>query len=231
MTDLSLLREPFDRAHIKQREGSGKKMLDYVPAADVIQRLLDASPSFNWTVFKLELVTDNKGSFWLCQGTLNIPGLGDRAGVGTAACMNEDSPKSAETDALKRAAVKFGVALDLHFRNPPPPRQQQQQYAQPPVTDVPPSRNYAQEFKDRAGRVTPPYVGRMSPLCAELLDKPMADLKIGDYAEALKLPGARWTAACAKVSEMEVHATDRMARESESQQQALAIDERTAGRR
>lgn len=126
--NLSRLTEPFDRGQIKQREGARGKMLDYVGSGDIIKHVIDCTENnYDWVVARLELLSDAKGAFWFCLGTLTIPGLGTRSGAGTSRVENEDSPKSAETDAYKRAAVKFGVALDLYLKPSSPQNAQRPQ--------------------------------------------------------------------------------------------------------
>lgn len=115
MLNKALLREPFPAASVKEREGSGNNRFKYVPVGSILERILDATDGeFDWTVERLEFISDGKKGFWLCVGQLTIAGLGTRTGIGTASPMNEDAPKSAESDAIKRAGVKFGVALDLY---------------------------------------------------------------------------------------------------------------------
>lgn len=117
MADKILLRQPFPASSIKKRAGAGGKAFSYVDGEEVLSRVLEATDGeFSWSVEKIDFVSDNKASYWLCMGHLTIPGLGSRSGVGTALVANEDSAKSAETDAFKRAAVKFGVALDLYAK-------------------------------------------------------------------------------------------------------------------
>ena len=128
-TDREILTKPFDR--IKQRRGAANKLFSYVGAEDVIQRLLDATADvYTWEIVRYERVegtpvlktnrqTGEKyaadhSAYWLVHGRLTLPGLGSRDGIGTQMDETEDAPKAAETDALKRAAVKFGVALHLY---------------------------------------------------------------------------------------------------------------------
>lgn len=115
MVDKQRLLEPFDPSCIKQRPGVGRSVFDYVPGGDVIARIIEASDNeFEWTVVSLELVTTDDKPYWVIRGSLSVPGLGSRDGVGTHPAEGVDAAKAAETDALKRAAVKFGVALHLY---------------------------------------------------------------------------------------------------------------------
>lgn len=113
--DRELLVKPFERGQVRQRQGPGKTQLDYVSGADVIRRLLDATGNhYSWNVEKVELMPLGTGTMWLVHGTLTLEGLGYRSGVGTHPADSVEAAKAAETDALKRAAVKFGIALHLY---------------------------------------------------------------------------------------------------------------------
>lgn len=117
--DIEALMRPFEGSQVRQRTGPGRKPLDYVSGPDVMRRLLDATGNhFSWSVEKVQLVpveTQNGQSFlWLVLGTLTVGEFGSRSGVGTHPADGVEAAKAAETDALKRAAVKFGVGLHLH---------------------------------------------------------------------------------------------------------------------
>ncbi|RYF59398.1 MAG: hypothetical protein EOO39_33275 [Cytophagaceae bacterium] len=117
--DIEVLMRPFDGSQVRQRTGPGRKPLDYISGSDVMRRLLDATGNhFSWSVEKVQLIpleTPNGPSFlWLVLGTLTVGDLGSRSGVGTHPSDGVEAAKAAETDALKRAAVKFGVGLHLH---------------------------------------------------------------------------------------------------------------------
>lgn len=119
MADKQLLARPFDPETIRQRPGSGRTMFDYVPGGDVIARVIQATDNaFGWTVDHVELMQQNEAAYWVVRGTLTIPELGSRDGLGTHPAESVDAPKAAETDAFKRAAVKFGVALHLYTDDP-----------------------------------------------------------------------------------------------------------------
>lgn len=121
--NLELLREPFPKEKVKQREGARGMRFDYVEGGDILERLIEATENnYSWRITSLQIINDGKSltPYWMCRGTLSIPGIGDRDGVGTAVLLNEDAAKSAVTDALKRAAVLFGVALHLYLDSAPP---------------------------------------------------------------------------------------------------------------
>jgi len=119
MADKQLLARPFDPETIRQRPGSGRNVFDYVPGGDVIARVIQATDNtFGWTVDHIELIQQNSAAYWVVRGTLTIPELGSRQGLGTHPAESVEAPKAAETDAFKRAAVKFGVALHLYTDDP-----------------------------------------------------------------------------------------------------------------
>ena len=117
--DVAALMRPFEGTQVRQRTGPGRKQMDYISGPDVIRRLLDAtSNQFVWTVERVQLVTQETQSgpvsLWVVQGTLAVGDLGSRSGVGTHPADSVEAAKAAETDALKRAALKFGVGLHLY---------------------------------------------------------------------------------------------------------------------
>lgn len=118
--DIEELMRPFDGSQVRQRMGPGKRPLDYISGPDVIRRLLDATGNhFSWNVERVQLVTHETASngpvgMWIVQGTLSVGDLGYRSGVGTHPADSVEAAKAAETDALKRAAIKFGVGLHLY---------------------------------------------------------------------------------------------------------------------
>lgn len=107
---LTKLREPFPVEQVKQRQGGGGKMLDYVPIETVLERLLELAPDYSWNA---EL-THIDGQLAVVQGTLTI---GNKSAFGIGAMNNRDldmAVKSANSEAMKNAAKNgFGVALEL----------------------------------------------------------------------------------------------------------------------
>lgn len=119
---LQRLSERF--TDIRERRGADG-MVDYVEGADVRERLIEATGgTFDWEILDLRFMERSQkvtsrgevtdvNAYWMCWGRLTIPGLGSRDGVGTAPMEDAEAPKTATTDALKRAASEFGVALHL----------------------------------------------------------------------------------------------------------------------
>jgi hypothetical protein len=102
------------REEIKRREGwrdrSGQThYVDYVEwhtVADLLDRLV---PDWSHAVRGVVQI----GDFVAVTAAITINGV-TREGVGTGPADSETGIKKAEHDALKRAAVKFGVARDLY---------------------------------------------------------------------------------------------------------------------
>lgn len=191
------LMEPFPESRIRQREGAGRKVFDYVNAGDVIDKVIKATENvYGWEVLSsayyaertvTRTARDGKEyqktfpAFWSVHGRLTLQDLGSRDGIGTQVEENEDSLKGAETDALKRAAVKFGVALNLYLKDDEGPTA------------------WAEEFADRCARMG--YTGSNTALCKRLVRK--EEIKALDYAAAMKLTAAEWNTAIGSVAPMQ----------------------------
>jgi hypothetical protein len=112
---LRVLRQPIDPKLIKTREGwrdrNGTHMVEYVEwhaVADILDRV---APTWSHSVRGIVQIGD------MVAITAAIT-IGDvtREGVGTGTADNETGIKKAEHDALKRAAIKFGIARELYQR-------------------------------------------------------------------------------------------------------------------
>src|SRR4029453_17693246 len=87
------------------------QMVDYVEWHTVADILDDAAPHWTHTVKNIEQI----GDIMTVTVAITIDGV-TREGIGTGNVHNEMGIKKAEHDALKRAAVKFGIARDLYQR-------------------------------------------------------------------------------------------------------------------
>ena len=120
-----LLAEPFPVSLIKEKNG-----LAYLPHEVVRERLIAATGNcFDWTIDQILFRDDGvtrrakdrtsgetpRPISMVVVGRLMIPELGTRAGIGAhpldAGAGEDAAYKSAESDALKRAAMAFGVGL------------------------------------------------------------------------------------------------------------------------
>jgi hypothetical protein len=125
------LRAPFDPSLIEQKQNK-----DYIAAEHIRHRIITATGNqFSWTHNFWE-VRENDGTMPANQktgeiprvmvfgGTLSIPGLGERFGIGVQEMQGNSGAdaayKGAESDAFKRAAMAFGVGLDqLYIKSAP----------------------------------------------------------------------------------------------------------------
>jgi hypothetical protein len=113
---LRTLRQPIDSRLIKTREGwtdrqGNTHWVEYIEwhtVADILDRV---APDWSHAVRNLTQI----GDMVAVTAAITIDGV-TREGVGTGPADNETGIKKAEHDALKRAAVKFGIARDLYRR-------------------------------------------------------------------------------------------------------------------
>jgi len=113
---LRILRQPIDPKLIKTREGwrdrnGNQHMVEYVEwhtVADILDRV---APTWSHSVRGIVQI----GDMVAVTAAITIDGV-TREGVGTGTADNETGIKKAEHDALKRAAIKFGIARELYQR-------------------------------------------------------------------------------------------------------------------
>jgi predicted nucleic acid-binding Zn finger protein len=113
---LRTLRQPVDPRLIKTREGWTDRQgqthwveyIEWHTVADILDRL---APDWSHAVRNITQV----GDLVAVTASITIDGI-TREGIGTGPAESETGIKKAEHDALKRAAVKFGIARDLYRR-------------------------------------------------------------------------------------------------------------------
>ncbi len=113
---LSALKAPVEPRLIKTREGwrdrnGNQHMVEYVEwhtVADILDRI---APTWSHAVRGIVQI----GEMVAVTAAITIDGV-TREGVGTGNADNETGIKKAEHDALKRAAIKFGIARELYQR-------------------------------------------------------------------------------------------------------------------
>lgn len=125
---IASLEQAFDPSEIRQREGGFGKMLDYIDWPAAVRRLNTAAGSNNWSfeVSDLQFKGDLAAGLAICKGRLTIEfpdgttstkeqyGGNAYGGVdGRRGMSAEDAAKGAGSDALKKCAALFGIALDL----------------------------------------------------------------------------------------------------------------------
>ncbi len=109
----SALRAPFAKEQI-QKLDAGYAKLDYVSHAWVTDRLLQVDPEWTWKPLAFDEqglpLFDENGGLWI---ELTVAGV-TRYGYGEPQGRDRfDSKKGAIGNALRNAAMRFGVALDL----------------------------------------------------------------------------------------------------------------------
>lgn len=113
---LRALRQPVEPKLVKTREGwtdrtGNTHMVEYVEwhtVADILDRTY---PTWSHAVRNITQI----GDIVAVTAAITIDGV-TREGVGTGTADNETGIKKAEHDALKRAAIKFGIARELYQR-------------------------------------------------------------------------------------------------------------------
>lgn len=131
---LTALRVPFPPNKISKKPRGGT-MLDYVGHADITERMLEVDPEWNWQPCQWEdgapkFVRTKDGKpcgLWI---RLTVCGV-TRLGYGSVEPSAVDAEKQLIGDALRNAAMRFGVALELWSKSeaasasaPPPVRAQ-----------------------------------------------------------------------------------------------------------
>ena len=118
--DTEILEREFEPNQIKQRPGRSGQMLDYVETPSVIRRLNEAF-DYNWSFEVVSYqVMDNEV---VVQGKLTAAGI-TKMQFGSSQLTKSrqngaliaigDDIKAAGSDALKKTATLFGVALHLY---------------------------------------------------------------------------------------------------------------------
>ena len=122
--NLAALTKPFPKSEIRQRKGRRGKMLDYVETHAVIARLNEAFDG-EWSFRVISHWREDEEAIVLAM--LSAGGQVKQQ-FGSSAITREreggrplsigDDLKAAASDALKKCASTFGVALELYGRTP-----------------------------------------------------------------------------------------------------------------
>ena len=105
------LKRPFPEGKIRWRKGGGGAELAYITARDVMDRLDDVVGVANWQT-KYNWIGDRM----ICELSVNIDSTWITKSDG-ADDSNIEGAKGGISDALKRAAVLFGIARYLYHPN------------------------------------------------------------------------------------------------------------------
>ncbi|HEX3101735.1 MAG TPA: Rad52/Rad22 family DNA repair protein [Pyrinomonadaceae bacterium] len=113
-TTLKELRKTVDPNLIRQRAGRRDRdgnihMVEYVEWHTVADVLDDNAPNWAHSVKDIRAI----GDIITVTVAITIDGV-TREGIGTGKAISETGIKKAEHDALKRSAVKFGIARELY---------------------------------------------------------------------------------------------------------------------
>ncbi len=115
-TTLSKLRKTVDPGLVRTREtrrdrNGNVQTVEYVEWHTVADILDESAPNWEHSVKDIRQV----GDIMTVTVAITIDGV-TREGIGTGIAQSEAGIKKAEHDALKRAAVKFGIARELYKR-------------------------------------------------------------------------------------------------------------------
>ena len=115
-TTLKELRKTVDPNLVRQRAGRRDRnghvhMVEYVEWHTVADILDEHAPNWVHSVKDIRSI----GEIVTVTVAITIDGV-TREGIGTGKAISETGIKKAEHDALKRAAVKFGIARELYKR-------------------------------------------------------------------------------------------------------------------
>lgn len=143
------LRAEFPRERIHQLPKGGV-MLDFVGHADVTDRLLEVDPEWYWEPFAVDAqglpacdyVDGKPVGMWI---RLTVCGT-TRIGYGSVAQNAFDAKKQLVGDALRNAAMRFGVALDLWSKSDLHDDQHPQERPSPAAQRVPQAVSGAPKF-------------------------------------------------------------------------------------
>lgn len=113
---LRELRKNVSPEMLRQREGwrdrnGNVRTVEYIEWHTVADILDETAPNWAHTVKDIRVL----GDFVTVTVAITVEGV-TREGIGTGSARSEMGIKKAEHDALKRAAVKFGIARELYKR-------------------------------------------------------------------------------------------------------------------
>ena len=104
---------PFPKSQIQQLPKGGIR-LDYVSHGNVTRRLLEVDPDWNWEPMAWDVqglpLFDERGGLWIKLTVCGVTRIGYGEPQGSDAY---DRIKGAIGNAIRVAAMRFGVALDL----------------------------------------------------------------------------------------------------------------------
>jgi hypothetical protein len=119
MTNNVDLLSPFPKELVKKAPAG--KFGDYVPHANYVERLRDSGVKYSWTCEPVYGLHNGEKRIVGAKGTITIENMGSYDGFGDVdtfklsnAKFNDGSNlKDAESDAFKRACMRFGLGVEL----------------------------------------------------------------------------------------------------------------------
>ena len=120
MSQLARLAKPVPDRYVSQVPAGGGRKADYVSHAVITEILLAVLGPFDWEV---EPVRDKDGAIVAALGRLTVDVDGRTTTIRAAGDCTGQEPnegaalKNAESDALKRCAMRLGLGLSLWSRD------------------------------------------------------------------------------------------------------------------
>ena len=119
MTNNVDLLSPFPQEIV--RKAPVGKFGDYVPHAHYVERLRDSGVKYSWSCEPVYGLHKGEKRIVGAKGTITIEGMGSYDGFGDIDTFKLDSTKhndgtnlkDAESDAFKRACMRFGLGVEL----------------------------------------------------------------------------------------------------------------------
>ena len=117
--DTGKLLSPFPSNLV--RSAPAGKFGDYVPHANYVERLRDSGIKYSWTCEPIYGTHNGEKRIVGAKGTITIDGMGSYDGFGDIDTFKLNSDKfndgtnlkDAESDAFKRACMRFGLGVEL----------------------------------------------------------------------------------------------------------------------
>jgi hypothetical protein len=170
---LKELRKHIDPNLVRQREGwrdrnGNVKTVDFVEWHTVADILDETAPNWSHRISDIRTV----GEIIAVTVAITINGV-TREGIGTGVSTSEMGIKKAEHDALKRAAVKFGIARELYksefdaFVDPPSQTSSVPTFAVPPPPEERPQFPVDPIARTLSDMVTTKQLGMIRAICRE----------------------------------------------------------------
>tara|TARA_R110000772_G_scaffold29798_5_gene74290 strand:+ start:300 stop:857 length:558 start_codon:yes stop_codon:yes gene_type:complete len=119
MTNNNKLLSPFPQELIKKAPAG--KFGDYVPHANYVERLRDSGVTYSWSCEPVYGTYAGEKRIVGAKGTITIENMGSYDGfgdvdtfkLGNAKFNDGNNLKDAESDAFKRACMRFGLGVEL----------------------------------------------------------------------------------------------------------------------